>query len=171
MIQSIRIQNFILIDSLYLEFEQGFSAFTGETGAGKSIVMDAISLLCGERTNSSLVRKGAQKALIEAEFTVNTLQENMLEEAGLDSDCLIVTREFDVTGKSTCRINHRPVTLSMLKDLVGAVVDIHSQHDTQYLLNPKYHLSLLDEYASLKDQLQEMKTAYKNYRECLKEYN
>lgn len=171
MIQNLYIKNFILIDTLSLDFRSGFSAFTGETGAGKSIIMDAIGLLCGDRANASMVRTGQEKATIEGTFRINTAIEQKLKEAGLESeDVFIVTREFDRNGKSTCRVNHRIVTLSFLKELLQNQIDIHSQHDHQYLLNPKFHLSLLDSYCHENDLLQAVKTQYRIYDTLKKEY-
>ncbi|MDD6467795.1 MAG: DNA repair protein RecN, partial [Erysipelotrichaceae bacterium] len=172
MIQNLYIKNFILIDTLSLDFNRGFSAFTGETGAGKSIIMDAISLLCGERANASMIRTGCDQTIIEGTFTVNPSMEQTLCDAGFDSDeIVIVTREFDRNGKSTCRINHRTVTLSFLKELLENQIDIHSQHDHQYLLNPKYHLSLLDSYCNEPQLLQSLQQKYHQYDELRKEYN
>ena len=171
MIQSLYIKNFILIDSLHLDFERGFSAFTGETGAGKSIAMDAIGLLCGDRVNSNMIRTGSDKAVIEGIFTITDTMRVKLEDAGFEDDECIVTREFDVNGKSICRINHRTVTASMLKDIIGSVVDIHSQHDHQYLLNQKFHLSLLDSFCNEIDLKNELASQYKEYAKLQKEYD
>ena len=170
MIQSLFIKNFILIDSLYLDFEHGFSAFTGETGAGKSIVMDAIGLLCGDRVNTNMIRTGTEKTTIEASFSITNSMKEKLLDAGFEDDECIVTREFDVNGKSVSRINHRSVTAGMLKDIIGSVVDIHSQHDHQYLLNQKFHLSLLDSYCNENELLQQVQAQYKTYSKLQKEY-
>ena len=171
MIQSLFIKNFILIDNLFLDFERGFSAFTGETGAGKSIVMDAIGLLCGDRINTNMIRTGTEKAMIEASFSITNSMKDKLVDAGFDDDECIVTREFDIHGKSVARINHRSVTASMLKDIIGSVVDIHSQHDHQYLLNQKFHLSLLDSYCNEQDLLFNTQKQYKEYSKLQKEYD
>ena len=165
MIETIYIKNFILIEELSLNFKDGFSVFTGETGAGKSIVMDAIGLLCGERVNSAMIRTGTEQSIVEGVFTLNESQKIMLEEAGIDNQLLIVTREFDTTGKNICRVNQRTVTLAFLKNLVGPYVDIHSQHDNQYLLNQKFHLSLLDSFCEIPELLSKLSSSYGKYNE------
>jgi len=169
MIDSIYIKNFILIEELSLEFKDGFSAFTGETGAGKSIVMDAIGLLCGDRVSSAMIRTGTVQAIVEGSFKINSRQRDMLTEAGIEADNLIVTREFDIEGKNVCRINQRTVTLSFLKSVVGEFVDIHSQHDNQYLLNQKFHLSLLDSFCEIPYLLDELAKRYKTYTSIMKQ--
>ena len=156
---------------MHLDFERGFSAFTGETGAGKSIAMDAIGLLCGDRVNSNMIRTGSDKAVIEGVFTITDTMRVKLDDAGFEDDECIVTREFDVNGKSICRINHRTVTASMLKDIIGSVVDIHSQHDHQYLLNQKFHLSLLDSFCNEIELKNELASQYKEYAKLQKEYD
>lgn len=163
MLESLYIKNYILISELNLEFENGFSAFTGETGAGKSIFMDAIGLLCGDRANTADIRTSADKALIEGCFSVNGSLKKELADLGYDDDKLIVTREFDREGKNTCRINHRTVSLALLKDTVAKYIDIHSQHEHQYLLNAKYHETLLDAYIQNEELVQKVKEAYNQW--------
>ena len=169
MIDSIYIKNFILIEDLSLNFKDGFSAFTGETGAGKSIVMDAIGLLCGDRVNSSMIRTGTTQTIVEGSFKLNSKQQKLLIDAGIEAENLIVTREFDVDGKNVCRINQRTVTLSFLRSVVGEFVDIHSQHDNQYLLNQKFHLSLLDSFCEITELLEKLASTYKIYQDISKE--
>ena len=163
MLESLYIKNYILISELNLEFENGFSAFTGETGAGKSIFMDAIGLLCGDRANTADIRTSADKALIEGCFSVNGSLKKELADLGYDDDKLIVTREFDREGKNTCRINHRTVSLALLKYTVAKYIDIHSQHEHQYLLNAKYHETLLDAYIQNEELVQKVKEAYNQW--------
>ena len=172
MLKSLYIKNYILIDELRLEFKPGFSVFTGETGAGKSILIDAIGLLMGERFSSDLIRHGHDKSILEAIFiTDNRNILSILDQAGIDtnSDELIITRELTRDGRSTNRINNRSVTVNILKDLSVYLVDIHSQNDTQYLLNNKYHLSLLDAYTPNIDLLNDVKSLYKEYDNLRKE--
>jgi len=172
MLKSLYIKNYILIDDLRLDFKSGFSVFTGETGAGKSILIDAIGLLMGERFSSDLIRHGNDKSILEAVFiTQNKEIHTILEQIGidLDSDELIITRELTRDGRSTNRINNRSVTVNVLKDLSVYLVDIHSQNDTQYLLNNKYHLNLLDAYKPNVELLSEVKALYHEYDNLKKE--
>lgn len=163
MIKNLYIQNFVLIQKLALDFEEGFSAFTGETGAGKSILIDAISLLCAERSNASYVGKDGDKAIIEGTFDLSrdphALQ--VLQEAGFDCDHDVTfTREITSTGRNTVRIDHRVASLSLLKDCLANQIDIHGQRDNSYLLNPANHLRLVDEYLKDSELTQQVKQAY-----------
>ncbi|MDQ0362839.1 DNA repair protein RecN [Breznakia pachnodae] len=173
MIQNLYVKNFVLIDELNLDFHSSFSSFTGETGAGKSLFIDALSILCGARVNSSYIQKGAEKAFIEA--TVNLPQDHpgikKLEEAGfsLDDDYIIISREFNIEGKSIARINNRTTTVSLIKEVMGDVIDIHSQHDSQYLLDSKNHLMLLDRFVGEETLVNQVIDLYKNYRNLQKE--
>ena len=166
MIQHLYIKNFVLINELDLDFNEGFSAFTGETGAGKSILIDAISLLCGEKASSSMVSAGCDKAIIEGtfDFSGNAQAFSVLSEAGFDTDDVVIcTREITSAGKSTARINHRVVTLSMLKELLSTEIDIHNQRDNAYLLNTSCHIRLLDEYLGDAELLKQTKDAWNIY--------
>ena len=121
MIKHLYIENFILIDKLSLDFENGFSAFIGETGAGKSILIDAISLLCADRGSSSYISKGKDKAIIEGTFDLSNDKHalNVLQDAGFNvEDDVTFTRELSLNGKSVARIDHRIVSLSLLKDVL-----------------------------------------------------
>ena len=170
MLTNLYIRNFILIDELNIDFSDGFNVFTGETGAGKSIFIDGISCLIGSKLTSSMIRSGQDKAVIEGVFTVNKELSNKLAEAGYDNENFIVTREITKEGKSTIRLNQRVTTLTFIKDCLNNYVDIHCQHDNQYLLNDKYHLSLLDNYACLQSQLTQLKKYYNDYAALNKEY-
>jgi DNA repair protein RecN (Recombination protein N) len=163
MLENLMIRDFILIDRLELNFHDGFSVFTGETGAGKSIFIDAISVLTGARTNTAMIRTGADAALLEGTFSVDEAMRQKLTEAGLDSDELIVTREIHADGRTVSRVNRRPVTAGWLKELFAASLDIHSQRDNQYLLNEKHHRELLDRYGRCEDQLAALAQAYRRW--------
>lgn len=171
MLTNLYIKNFILIDELNIDFSDGFNVFTGETGAGKSIFIDGISCLVGSKLTSSVIKNGQDKAVIEGVFTVNDRLSQKLKEAGYDDDSFIVTREITKDGKSTIRLNQRVTTLSFVRDCLAQEVDIHCQHDNQYLLNDKYHLSLLDNYCQINDKLDELKSLYKIYKDIVKEYD
>lgn len=167
MLKQLYIKDFILIDNIQLDFHSKMSAFCGETGAGKSIFIDALGLLKGNRIQGSQVRENCDKAIIEGCFEINANHpvNKKLEEAGFDTseETLIITREIRQDGKSMVRINHRTTTLSFLKDVMESLIDIHSQHDTQILLNPKYHLNLLDAYVK-PDCLDEVSKLYQEYK-------
>lgn len=172
MIKHLYIQNFVLIDELNLDLYDGFSVFTGETGAGKSILIDAISLLCADRANPSYVQKGADRAIVEGTFDLkkdmHALQ--VLQEAGFDvSEETTFTREIHANGKSVARIDHRSVTLSLMRDVLTNEIDIHGQRDTAYLLNTNTHIHLLDAYLKDEKELEEVKKAFRTYDALLKE--
>ncbi|NBK97300.1 MAG: DNA repair protein RecN [Erysipelotrichia bacterium] len=172
MIREIYVKNFILIDELHLQFANDFSCFSGETGAGKSLLIDAISILCGARCSSQYIQKGAQKAFIEAtiELSENHLANQLIREAGyeIEDHTFVISREFNQEGKSVARFNQRVTTLSFIKEIMQLLVDIHSQHDNQYLLNNKFHLSLLDSYVNEKTLLKNVRELYQQYQKAEK---
>ena len=172
MLKHLYIQNFILIDEINLDFEEGFSAFTGETGAGKSILIDAISTLSFSRASASLISKGKDKAIIEATFDISSDKHacEVMEESGFDvQDETTFTREIHSNGKSVTRIDHRVVTSSLMKDVLKYQIDIHGQRDNAYLLNTATHIHLLDDYLNDLDLLQQVKESYKKYDSLCKE--
>lgn len=171
MLTNLYIRNFILIDELNIDFSDGFSVFTGETGAGKSIFIDGISCLIGAKLTTSMIKEGSDTAIIEGVFTLNDTIKRKLSEAGYDTENFIVSRQISRDGKSTVRLNQRVTTLSFIKDCIGNFVDIHCQHDNQYLLNDKYHLSLLDNYSCIKDRLNNLKKYYNDYQQLEKQYD
>lgn len=175
MLQSIYVKDFVLLENISLQFQGGFSAFSGETGAGKSLLIDAISLLKGERFAASSIKSGKEKAIIEGVFDISKQEKvkELLNESGYDieDDLLIVSRECNIDGKSKARINQRTTTLSFLKQIMNILVDIHSQHDSHALLNPKYHLTLLDQYCHNESLLQKCNDAFKAYDEAKKVYD
>ena len=168
MLTQIYVKNFVLIDQVRLEFDKGLSVFTGETGAGKSLLIDAIGLLCGARASAGYVKKGASKAVIEGIFDISDKHPavKLLSEQGIDleGEDLIVSREITAEGKSSIRVCQRAVTASFLKELMAGIVDIHSQHDNQYLLQSKYHLSLLDQFCDNEKLLKDVGDAYRAYQ-------
>ncbi len=163
MIKNLFIQNFILIDQLNLEFHSGFSAFTGETGAGKSILIDAISMLGAERASASFVMQGKERAIIEGTFDLSNDEHAraVLSEAGFEcGDEVTFTREIHAAGKSVARIDHRIVPLSLMRECLRQEIDIHGQRDNAYLLNTASHIRLLDEFLQDQKELHAVQDAY-----------
>ncbi|MDM5143758.1 DNA repair protein RecN [Lactococcus lactis] len=163
MLQEISIKNFAIIEEIHLSFESGMTILTGETGAGKSIIIDAMSLLLGGRASSDFVRHGANKAEIEGLFFFDKTPElkTVLLELGfeeVDSE-IILRREIFANGRSVCRINGQMVNLTRLRQIGELLVDIHGQHDSQELMNPKSHLRLLDEFGD--ENFEVIKNNYK----------
>lgn len=147
MLKELQIRDFALIEDLELSFYSGFSVLTGETGAGKSIIIDALSLLTGARASSEVIRTGAERAWISGAFTPTSGALQLLEEWGLrDGDELIISREININGRSKCWINGRLATVNQLSSLGEQLVDIVGQHDSQSLLRPENHVQLLDNY-------------------------
>ncbi|MBF1992260.1 DNA repair protein RecN [Staphylococcus schleiferi] len=151
MLQSLSIKEFAIIETLDIQFSDGLTVLSGETGAGKSIIIDAIGQLIGMRASSDFVRHGEKKAIIEGIFDIDHAEEAIqeLNTLGIDinEDFLIVKREIFSSGKSICRINNQTVTLQDLRKVMQALLDIHGQHETQTLLKQKYHIELLDRYS------------------------
>lgn len=174
MIKHLYIENYILIDEITLDFDNGFSVFIGETGAGKSILIDAISLLYADRASSSSVGRHGDKAIVEGTFDLSGSPHalHVLEEAGFPTDDdITITREITKAGKSTCRLNHRVVTFSLVKDLLRNEIDIHGQRDTQYLLNTSEHIRLLDQYLGNDELVRSTEEKYRIYDQLRSEYD
>jgi DNA repair protein RecN (Recombination protein N) len=150
MLSHLHIKNIALIDELDIDFAPGLNVMTGETGAGKSIIVDSMNLVLGERADRDLIKSGEENASVEAVFDIsNTSLKSTLEEYGLSGgdDTLVFSRELSSAGKNICRINGRLATLSVLKEISDRMVDLHGQHEHQSLLDEKKHLSFLDKYA------------------------
>ena len=175
MLQTLSIKQFAIIDELEIHFSDGLTVLSGETGSGKSIIIDAIGQLIGMRASSDFVRHGEKKAIIEGIFDIDNSKEaiSVLNELDIDidEDFLLVKREIFSSGKSICRINNQIVTLQDLRKVMQELLDIHGQHETQTLLKQKYHLKLLDDYAEnqysrVKEQYE---TTFNEYKEKKKE--
>src|SRR5579862_3484219 len=159
MLEEIRISNFAIIDHLELGFGKGLNVITGETGAGKSIIVDAVELLLGGKTDTSMVRSGAEKAVIEGTFSLNHSAEvtitPVLEREGLtdeeSGDVLTLSREIRANGRSSARVNGITVNLDVLSEIGDLLVDVHGQSAHLSLLKPAAHIDLLDRYADLMD--------------------
>lgn len=167
MLSSLQIENVAVIQKANVHFEKGLNVLTGETGAGKSILIDSINAILGNRTSKDLVRTGAAKAVIRAAFeNVPPAVLDSLERAGYErSEALLLSREITAEGKSTCRINGMPATAAILRELCGGLININGQHDSVGLLNPAHHESILDAYAQNRTEYQEY---YAVYRELVK---
>lgn len=150
MLTSLKIENVAIIESAAIEFGCGLNVLTGETGAGKSIVIDSINAILGERTSREIIRTGAQSAKVYAVFEdVNDTVRGVLDDNGIECDdgVLIMNRTINRDGKNTCRINGTPVTVSMLREIGRELIDIHGQHDNQSLLSPEKHCGFVDSFA------------------------
>ena len=167
MLSSLQIENVAVIQKANVHFEKGLNVLTGETGAGKSILIDSINAILGNRTSKDLVRTGAAKAVIRAAFeNVPSAVLDSLEKAGYErSEALLLSREITAEGKSTCRINGMPATAAILRELCGGLININGQHDSVGLLNPAHHESILYAYAQNRTEYQEY---YAVYRELVK---
>ncbi len=164
MLRSLHIQNYALIDELVAEFPSGLAIITGETGAGKSIIIESLNLLLGERASSDDVRKGAAKAVVEGIFSVerNAALKALHQREGIDwNNELILRREVSAQGQSRCFANDSPITLSVLKSIGNALVDLHGQHEHQSLLRRVTHIVMLDEYGGLGREADEYKENYR----------
>jgi DNA repair protein RecN (Recombination protein N) len=170
----LRIKNLALVEELEWQMRPGFIAVTGETGAGKSIIIGALQLLLGERADKSLIRTGADLCTVEAVFTGRDLQKlnPELVEAGIEpcEDDLIIKRSFSVAGGTRQFINGSPTTLSILKNLGDELVDLHGPHDHQSLLSPETQLSLHDSFARAEDQLEEYRKHYRQLQGLVAEH-
>lgn len=165
MLSNLQIENIAVIKRASIDFENGFNVMTGETGAGKSIVIDSLNAILGERTSRELIRSGADSASVCAEFqNVGDNVKNELEKLGIEKDdTLIVSRKLTPDGKNVCRINGMPATVSMLKALGVQLVNIHGQLDNQSLLSPETHCSFIDKLAGSGRELNEFKELYSLY--------
>lgn len=172
MLKYLHIENIAVIEKADIEFSTGLNVLTGETGAGKSIVIDSINAVLGERTSRELIRSGCEAAVVSAEFcglncsTVKALNENGIS---CDEDGLIISRKLSLNGKSTIRLNGQPVTAGMLKEIAKGLINIHGQHDNQALLNPENHIVYIDSVAENSDKLADYYSEFKKLNAIRKE--
>ena len=171
MLSSLQIENVAVIQKAEVHFEPGLNVLTGETGAGKSILIDSINAILGNRTSKDLVRTGAAKAVIRAAFEqVPPAVLDKLEQSGYErSEALLLSREITAEGKSSCRINGMPATAAVLRELCGGLININGQHDSVGLLNPAHHLGILDDYAQNAKLYQEYYVLYRSLVKVKKE--
>lgn len=174
MLCSLKIENIAIIESAEITFSDGLNVLSGETGAGKSIIIDALSAVLGERTSKELIRTGESSAKVVAVFeSVSKETEEVLKELNIDvpeDHALQVQRIINMDGKNQCRVNGTPVTVGMLKTLGRSLISIHGQHDSQNLLNPEYHYLYLDSLGNLEKEYQTYLTAYQSYSSLYREY-
>ncbi|MBB2482193.1 DNA repair protein RecN [Bacillus sp. APMAM] len=174
MLQELTIRNFAIIDELNLSFDKGLTTITGETGAGKSIIIDAIHLLVGGRGSVEFIRHGEKKAEIEGLFTIQSNEHPCVERARefgieIEEGMMVLHRNISTNGKNVCRINGKLVTISVLREIGSTLVDIHGQHEHQELMNESLHLQLLDQYgkAEIEKAIANYSEVYKNYEQTL----
>jgi DNA repair protein RecN (Recombination protein N) len=163
MLKSLTIRNYALIESVEIDFESGLNILTGETGAGKSIIIDALSLILGDRASSDIVRKGSDKAIVEGVFGMaeNEKVKALLKQNEIElQEDFILRREVSIKGQSRCFVNDSPVSLTVLKEIGDHLVDLHGQHEHQSLLRSDTHIGLLDEFGSLDKLVDEYRESY-----------
>ena len=171
MIRQLTIKNLAIIDDITIEFENGYNVLTGQTGAGKSIIIDAISLIFGQRASNDIIANGKEMAYVSAEFELKDESKKLLKEI-IDIDIedeFIISRTLNINGRNTCKINGIIVPLFTLNEIASILVDISSQNDNQFLLKEKYHLELLDKFVEVENKnfLQDYQKEYKIYNELL----
>lgn len=170
MLSEISIHNFAIIEHLEVSFDGGLTVLTGETGAGKSIIIDAVQLLAGSRGSQEFIRHGAKKAELEGMFTIEDAEHPIfgkLTEFGIEAEdgIIILRRDINATGKTTCRVNGKLVTIAILREIGSQLIDIHGQHDNQELMHERRHIRLLDQFAGRK-----LTIALDNYLDIFEQY-
>lgn len=171
MLRQLSIENVAVIEKADIEFKKGFNVLTGETGAGKSILIDSINAILGNRTSKEIVRSGTEKAVIWAQFDdISASALSQLEEGGYPYDgSLLLYREVTADGKSICRVNNKPATAAIVREICVNLVNIHGQHDNQALLDPARHINILDNFGELNRRLSEYTEVYSRLIETKRE--
>ncbi len=168
MLLQLNLRDFVIVSHLTLDFQSGFSALTGETGAGKSILIDAIALLLGAKTDTSFIRQGCNRTILNAEFSIAQSLQHFLNENDLenkdDAQTLLIRRVIEKNGKSRAYVNENNVSLTTLKNIGEFLVDIHGQHAHQSLLKPQIQRELLDSEAALNEEVLNLKNLYKTWQ-------
>ena len=178
MLTTLQIKNIAIIDSLEINFDKGLNVLSGETGAGKSIIIDSLNFVLGKRADKSLISYGKDSAQVTAFFDISSSDKakDILKEYDIDiDDELMLKRTMSIDGKNSCSINGSKVTLQMLKDLASVLVDIYGQNDTQFIMNPKTHLDVLDSYGNkeiepIKEKLTSIYDSYKETQKKIKDF-
>ena len=175
MLSSLHIENIAVIKELDIDFNNGFSVLSGETGAGKSIIIDSINLLLGKKIERELIRKGESSAMVSGLFTnLSDFTLSVLKEAGVSSDeegNLFIQRSINTEGRSQIRINGRAANIALLKSIGDGLINIHGQDDTRSLVSPASHLQILDKFAANDNLLEEYRVLYREYDRIQKEIN
>lgn len=174
MLQTLYIENIAVIEKTSIDFNSGLNVLTGETGAGKSIIIDSINAIMGQRTSKEIIRTGESTAFVSAQFEdINDDVKKKLCELGFDDDedTLILQRRLNQNGKSTCKINGRPATVSMLKELSKSLINIHGQHESYELFSPETHIDYIDSYGSCDGLIADYKEKYREYKILKKKLN
>ena len=169
MLRRLRLRDFVIVEAAELDFEPGFSVLTGETGAGKSILLDALGLALGARADAGVIREGAERAEIGAEFAVDAATEAWLAERDLAGDpgTLLLRRIVEADGRSRARINDQPATIGVLRELGERLVGIHGQHESQTLLRPGEQRALLDRHGRHEAEVAETARAWAAWQQRL----
>ncbi len=172
MLSRLHIENIAIMDNTDIEFDKGFLVLTGETGAGKSIIIDSINLLTGERSSRELVRHGSEKAFVEGTvFTEDKEVFRLLEENGIpyfDGEEIVLSREINADGRTGVRINNKSATTGLLKSICSRIINIHGQNDNQAILDTDFHLECVDNFSKNAVLKEKYMSAYKEYKSCLK---
>lgn len=174
MLKTLYIENIAVIEKTSIDFSNGLNVLTGETGAGKSIIIDAINAIMGQRTSKDIIRTGETSAFVSAQFeSINKSAKNALEELGftLEDDVLIVQRTLSQSGKNVCKINGRPATVSMLRELSKHLINIHGQHESYELFSPETHLGYIDSYGGCGELIADYRAKYSEYKILKKKLN
>lgn len=174
MLQTLYIENIAVIEKTSIDFNRGLNVLTGETGAGKSIIIDSINAIMGQRTSKDIIRTGESTAFVSAQFDdINDDVREKLCELGFDDDeeTLILQRTLSQSGKSSCKINGRPATVSMLKELSKSLINIHGQHESYELFSPETHIDYIDCYGNCNSLLADYKEKYREYKILKKKLN
>ena len=174
MLKTLYIENIAVIEKTSIDFSGGLNVLTGETGAGKSIIIDAINAIMGQRTSKDIIRTGETSAFVSAQFeSINKSAQKALEELGfvLEDDALIVQRTLSQSGKNVCKINGRPATVSMLRELSKYLINIHGQHESYELFSPETHLGYIDSYGGCDELIAGYRAKYSRYKIIQKKLN
>lgn len=175
MLRNLYIENIAVIEKTTIDFTEGLNILTGETGAGKSIVIDSINAILGNRTSRDLIRNGAETAFVSAEFdelserALSSLSENGFEPE--EDGTVLIQRELSLSGKGRCRINGRPTTVGVLRQIGESLIDIHGQHASYELMSPELHISYIDKLAGFEEELEKYREAYYEYNKLKSELN
>ena len=174
MLKTLYIENIAVIEKTTIDFSHGLNVLTGETGAGKSIIIDALNAIMGQRTSKDIIRTGESSAFVSAQFEdINLSAQNALDKMGftLEDDVLIVQRTLSQSGKNVCKINGRPATVSMLRELSKHLINIHGQHESYELFSPETHLGYIDSYGGCGELIDDYRAKYNEFKILQKKLN